>query len=85
MCIVGMMHTFNVCFVSVSGNLIVVIVILVNRKMRTVTNFFLANLAVADFCVGIFCVIPNLFRFLMPNRWIFGNVSTMSRLDMLLW
>ncbi|XP_041357424.1 trissin receptor-like [Gigantopelta aegis] len=55
-----------------SGNLVVLLVIIKNKRMRTRTNFFLANLAVADFAVGIFCVIPNLFSFL-TLRWILGN------------
>ncbi len=56
------------------GNLLVILVIVVHRKMRTVTNFFLANLAAADLGVGVFCVLPNLMVNLDPN-WVLGNVS----------
>ena len=52
-----------------------ILVILRHQKMRTITNFFLANLAVADFFVGVFCVLPNLMINLRPN-WVLGNVST---------
>ena len=52
-----------------------IFVILRHRKMRTVTNFFLANLAAADLCVGIFCVLPNLIQNLSPS-WVLGRVST---------
>src|SRR6218665_1759992 len=45
--------------------------------MRTITNFFLANLAVADLCVGVFCVLPNLSRYLQPH-WILGRVGMSS-------
>ncbi|KAK2153156.1 hypothetical protein LSH36_305g01023 [Paralvinella palmiformis] len=41
--------------------------------MRNVTNFFLANLALSDLCVGVFCVLPNLSKFLSPY-WLLGKV-----------
>ena len=43
-------------------------------RLRSMTNFFLANLAIADLCVGVFCVLPNLSTYLAPN-WILGKVS----------
>ena len=57
-----------------SGNSLVIIVILRHRRMRTITNFFLANLAVADLCVGVFCLLPNLSQYLSPY-WLLGKVS----------
>ena len=38
-----------------------------SKRLRSMTNFFLANLAVADLCVGVFCVLPNLSTFLSPT------------------
>ncbi|KAK9720243.1 7 transmembrane receptor (rhodopsin family) [Popillia japonica] len=43
-----------------------------SRRLRSITNFFLANLAVADFCVGTFCVYQNLSLYLISN-WILGD------------
>ncbi|RUS72302.1 hypothetical protein EGW08_019934, partial [Elysia chlorotica] len=40
---------------------------------KTRTNFFLANLAAADLCVGVFCVLPNLLKFLYL-QWLLGRV-----------
>ncbi len=57
-----------------AGNALVLFVVARHRKMRTVTNFFLANLAAADLCVGIFCVLPNLSVYLSPY-WVLGKVS----------
>ncbi|XP_076341094.1 LOW QUALITY PROTEIN: trissin receptor-like [Tachypleus tridentatus] len=64
-------YTFVFCC-SIFGNLLVMVVVFLHRRLRTVTNFFLTNLAVADFCVGVFCVFQNLSLYLMSS-WPFGN------------
>ncbi|GBP64484.1 Trissin receptor [Eumeta japonica] len=48
-------------------NLMVIFVVTLSRRLRSITNFFLANLAVADLCVGIFCVFQNLSMYLIPS------------------
>ncbi|KAL6261209.1 hypothetical protein P5V15_008734 [Pogonomyrmex californicus] len=53
-------------------NLMVIFVVTFSRRLRSITNFFLANLAVADFCVGIFCVYQTLTNYLM-NSWQLGD------------
>ncbi|XP_029178691.1 trissin receptor-like [Nylanderia fulva] len=60
---------FVCCFF---GNLMVIFVVTFSRRLRSITNFFLANLAVADFCVGIFCVYQTLINYLM-NSWQLGD------------
>ncbi|KAG5347052.1 QRFPR protein, partial [Acromyrmex charruanus] len=60
---------FVCCFF---GNLMVIFVVTFSRRLRSITNFFLANLAVADFCVGIFCVYQTLTNYLM-NTWQLGD------------
>ncbi|XP_066153497.1 trissin receptor-like isoform X1 [Euwallacea fornicatus] len=60
---------FALCFF---GNLLVILVVTLSRRLRSITNFFLANLAVADFCIGIFCVYQNLLIYLIEN-WVLGN------------
>ncbi|XP_029049630.1 trissin receptor [Osmia bicornis bicornis] len=60
---------FVCCFF---GNLLVILVVTFSRRLRSITNFFLANLAVADFCVGIFCVYQTLTNYLM-NSWLLGD------------
>ncbi|XP_036396914.1 cholecystokinin receptor [Megalops cyprinoides] len=56
---------------SVFGNLLIIVVLTVNKRMRTVTNSFLLSLAVSDLMMAIFCMpftlIPNLL-----GDFIFG-------------
>ena len=46
----------------VSGNVVVLVV--VHLRMRSMSKFFMGNLAFANLCVGIFCVFQNLSTFL---------------------
>ncbi|KAG7246081.1 hypothetical protein CRUP_016528, partial [Coryphaenoides rupestris] len=39
-----------------AGNILVCLIVLGNRRMRTVTNLYILNLAVSDLLVGIFCI-----------------------------
>lgn len=68
--------TFNIIskvhLSMLAGNLLVMIVVIMHRRMRTITNFFLTNLAVADLCVGLFCVYQNL-SFYLTTHWAFGE------------
>ncbi|MBN3303481.1 CCKAR protein, partial [Amia calva] len=58
---------YSVIFLlSVFGNMLIIIVLIVNKRMRTVTNSFLLSLAVSDLMVALFCMpftlIPNLLE-----------------------
>uniref|UniRef100_A0A673I6J5 G-protein coupled receptors family 1 profile domain-containing protein n=1 Tax=Sinocyclocheilus rhinocerous TaxID=307959 RepID=A0A673I6J5_9TELE len=41
-----------IALLSIVGNLLVCVAVGLNRKLQTVTNYFLVSLAVADICVG---------------------------------
>ncbi|CAL1527884.1 unnamed protein product [Lymnaea stagnalis] len=60
---------FLVCCI---GNSVVLYTIARNKRMRTRTNFFLANLAVADLSVGVLCILPKLVQYLSPS-WFLGE------------
>ncbi|XP_062862315.1 cholecystokinin receptor [Trichomycterus rosablanca] len=51
---------------SIFGNLLIIVVLVVNKRMRTVTNSFLLSLAVSDLMMAVFCMpftfIPNLLE-----------------------
>jgi hypothetical protein len=58
---------------SVTGNLLVIVVLLSANRTRTEITVFLVNLAVADICMACFCM-PFTFTQTMLGHWIFGEV-----------
>ena len=54
------------------GNLLVLISFRINKQLRTVTNYFLLSLAIADFTIGIFSM-PIFFTFFEKDRWPFDT------------
>nr|WAU40812.1 LPXRFa-R [Scomber japonicus]BDQ32222.1 LPXRFamide peptide receptor [Scomber japonicus] len=60
---------FLLCMV---GNILVCLIVLGNRRMRTVTNLFILNLAISDLLVGIFCIPTTLVDNLITG-WPFSN------------
>ncbi|XP_026477650.1 uncharacterized protein LOC113383610 [Ctenocephalides felis] len=62
---------------SFSGNLLVLLTLARNKRMRTVTNVYLLNLALSDLLLGVFCMPFTLVGQLLRN-FIFGG--TMCKL-----
>ncbi|XP_078253046.1 neuromedin-K receptor-like [Rhinoraja longicauda] len=62
----------SVVAVAVFGNLVVIWVILAHKRMRTVTNYFLVNLAFSDASVAAFNTLVN-FIYAVHNDWYFGE------------
>lgn len=58
--------------VSVFGNLLIIVVLMVNKRMRTVTNSFLLSLAVSDLMMAVFCMPFTLIPSLLED-FIFGE------------
>ncbi|KAM3862400.1 cholecystokinin receptor [Diretmus argenteus] len=56
---------------SVFGNLLIIVVLTVNKRMRTVTNTFLLSLAVSDLMMAVFCMPFNLIPSILKD-FIFG-------------
>jgi len=61
-----------ICVSGIIGNSCVIVVIARYTKTKTVTNLYIANLAVADLCflVGL----PILVATTILERWVFGDV-----------
>ncbi|XP_008826031.1 substance-K receptor [Nannospalax galili] len=58
--------------VAVTGNATVIWIILAHERMRTVTNYFIINLALADLCMAAFNTAFN-FVYASHNIWYFGR------------
>lgn len=46
----------TILLLAIVGNTLVIMTLVQNRRMRTITNVFLLNLAVSDILLGIFCM-----------------------------
>ncbi|XP_069771637.1 substance-P receptor-like [Narcine bancroftii] len=58
--------------VAVGGNLVVMWIILAHKRMRTVTNYLLVNLAFAELSMAAFNTVVN-FIYSIHNDWYFGS------------
>ncbi|KAL2728923.1 tachykinin-like peptides receptor 86C isoform X1 [Vespula squamosa] len=61
-----------ILIIAVGGNLIVIWIVLAHRRMRTMTNYFLVNLSVADLLMSLFNCVFNVI-FLLNSSWPFGS------------
>ncbi|XP_031332509.1 tachykinin-like peptides receptor 99D [Photinus pyralis] len=59
--------------VATGGNLIVIWIVLAHKRMRTVTNYFLLNLSVADAMVSTLNVTFN-YVYMLNSHWPFGSL-----------
>ncbi|XP_061129763.1 neuropeptide Y receptor type 2-like [Syngnathus typhle] len=57
---------------GVVGNTLVIHVVFRFRRLRTVTNFFIANLALADLLVASLCL-PFTLAYTLRGEWAFGR------------
>jgi hypothetical protein len=65
---------YSIIFIiSLFGNCLVCYVILSTRQMRTVTNFYIANLTISDIMMTLVNIPFNVMRFLLDD-WPFGEL-----------
>ena len=57
------------------GNIVTLLVLVLNRRMRTIPNMFVASLAISDFCLGVFSACPLALSTLVESRWPFNDTT----------
>ena len=62
-----------ILLVGVFGNLLVILVVVRMRSMRTRMNYFLVNLSVADLLVLVVCQPVALLDLYAKERWLLGT------------
>ncbi|XP_075159009.1 uncharacterized protein LOC142232176 [Haematobia irritans] len=62
-----------ILFFAIVGNLLVASTLFRNRRMRTITNVFLANLAISDMLLGVLCMPITLVGTYL-RHFIFGEL-----------
>lgn len=66
-----------ICGVGIVGNIMVVLVVLTTREMKTPTNCYLVSLAVADLMVLVAAGLPNISDSL-AGTWIYGHTGCLG-------
>ncbi|KAI8502241.1 receptor [Branchiostoma belcheri] len=61
-----------ICLVGISGNALVIYLVWRHKEMRTVTNFYIVNLAVTDLAFLVCCVPFSAVK-LTTESWTFGE------------
>ncbi|KAK3090424.1 hypothetical protein FSP39_011756 [Pinctada imbricata] len=68
-----LLYTF-VIIIAIGGNGIVCYLVYAYKRMRTIPNYFIVNLAISDIIMAIFCIPFTFIANLMLNYWPFGDL-----------
>ena len=63
----------TICFMTIGGNVLVLLAVFVNSHLRSTTNYFIVNLAIADLLLGT-AVLPFSASLEIVNYWAFGQI-----------
>lgn len=64
----------SIFVIALLGNGVVCYIVYASPRMKTVTNYFIVNLAVGDILMSLFCVPFSFFSILLLQYWPFGSV-----------
>ncbi|XP_008329279.1 thyrotropin-releasing hormone receptor b [Cynoglossus semilaevis] len=70
--VTGSLLLFLICFLGIVGNVMVILVVLTTKHMRTPTNCYLVSLAVADLMVLTAAGLPAIAEGVFVS-WVFGH------------
>ena len=59
---------------NLCGNIVVTIVIILQQKMQTFTNWMILNLALSDIALGLFCIPLEVPLEMNGAKWFYGEV-----------
>lgn len=62
-----------IIIIAIGGNSIVCYLVYAYKRMRTIPNYFLVNLAMSDIIMAIFCIPFTFVANLLLNYWPFGE------------
>ena len=63
---------------SVCGNALVIVTLFREKKMQTITNMFLLNLAISDLLLSVLCMPFTLVATIILRDFIFGEVMCIA-------
>ncbi|XP_053349803.1 thyrotropin-releasing hormone receptor [Clarias gariepinus] len=75
--VVSVLLVIGVCGAGIVGNVMVILVVLTTKHMRTPTNCYLVSLAVADLIVLTAAGLPNITESLF-GEWVYGYGGCLS-------
>ncbi|XP_051575883.1 thyrotropin-releasing hormone receptor-like [Myxocyprinus asiaticus] len=75
--IVSILLVILICGIGIVGNVMVILVVLTTKHMRTPTNCYLVSLAVADLMVLTAAGLPNITDSLF-GQWVYGYAGCLS-------
>ena len=59
--------------VGIGGNVMVCIIVLTQKRMRTVTNYFIVSLAISDIAMATLCIPFSFIANILLSYWPFGD------------
>ncbi|XP_077983499.1 histamine H3 receptor-like [Glandiceps talaboti] len=71
MVVIGMFMSIML-LVTTLGNLLVILAFIADKPLRTVSNCYLLNLAIADLLIGCFCI-PVYIPYILTGTWTAGR------------